>query len=157
MPVSARIVFTLVDPLLGKGYRLYTDNFYTSPTLADALVDNETELVGTVRITRVDVPKIIKETKLKKGETVAVYRKKSVVLKWKDKKDVFVLSTMHDDSMMKVKSRRGKEKEKPKAIADYNAYMGGVDLSDNLLCHFSTARNRMKKYYKKVFRHMLDM
>ena len=35
--------------------------------------------------------------------------------------------------------------------------MGGVDLSDNLMVHFLTARNRLKKYYKKVFRHMLDM
>ena len=156
-PVSARIVFCLIDPLLGKGYRLYTDNFYTSPTLADALVDHETELVGTVRITRADVPKKIKESKLKRGETVSVYRKKSMLLKWKDKKDVCVLSTMHDASMMSVRSRRGQEKEKPKAVADYNMNMGGVDLSDNLLCHFSTARNRMKKYYRKVFRHMLDM
>ena len=35
--------------------------------------------------------------------------------------------------------------------------MGGVDLSDNLVVHFSTARNRLKKYHKKVFRHMLDL
>ena len=41
---------------------------------------------------------------------------------------------------------------KPKAVADYNSNMGGVDLSDNLLVHFSTARNRLKKYNKKVFR-----
>ncbi|XP_066937357.1 piggyBac transposable element-derived protein 4-like [Macrobrachium rosenbergii] len=64
---------------------------------------------------------------------------------------------MHDDSMVKVKSRRGKEMYKPKEVADYNANMGGVDLSDNLLVHFSTTRNRLKKYYKKVFRHLLDM
>lgn len=35
--------------------------------------------------------------------------------------------------------------------------MGGVDLSDNLLCHFTTERNRMKKFYKKMLRHLLDM
>ena len=35
--------------------------------------------------------------------------------------------------------------------------MGDVDLSDNLLIHFSTAKNRLKKYYKKVFRPLLDM
>ena len=59
--------------------------------------------------------------------------------------------------MVQVKSRRGNEVCKPKAIADYNSHMGGVDLADNLMVHFSTARNRLKKYYKKVFRHMLDM
>ena len=41
-PVSARIVLSLVDPLLEMGYRLYTDNFHTSPTLADTIVGNET-------------------------------------------------------------------------------------------------------------------
>ena len=157
LPVTSRIVLSLMDPLLGKGYCLYTDNFYTSPTLADKLVDCETDTVGTVRVTRKDVPAKIKEAKLKKGETVAAYRKKSMVLKWKDKKDVCVLSTLHDDSMVQVKSRRGKETRKPKAVASYNSNMGGVDLSDNLMVHFSTARNRLKKYYKKVFRHMLDM
>ena len=157
LPVTSRIVFLLMDPLLGKGYHLHTDNFYTSSTLADKLVDCETDTVGTVRVTRKDVPAKIKDTKLKKGEIVAAYRKKSVLLKWKDKKDVYVLSTLHDDSMVNVKSRRGKEKSKPKAVADYNSNMGGVDLSDNLMVHFLTARNRLKKYYKKVFRHMLDM
>ena len=42
-------------------------------------------------------------------------------------------------------------------LANYNSNMGGVDLSDNLMVHFSTARNRLKKYYKKVFCHILDM
>ena len=157
LPVTSRIVFSLMDPLLGKGYRLYTDNFYTSPTLVDKVVDCETDTDGTVRVTRKDVPAKIKNTKLKKGEIVAAYRKKSVLLKWKDKKNVCVLSTLHDDSMVNVKSRHGKEKSKPKAVADYNSNMGGVDLSDNLMVHLSTARNRLKKYYKKVFRHMLDM
>ena len=157
LPVTSRIVFTLMDPLLGKGYCLYTDNYYTSPALADALAEHETDTVGTVRVVRKDVPRKVKESKLKKGEIVAEYRKKSMVLKWKDKKDVCVLSTIHDGSVVKVKSRRGKEVDKPKAVANYNAYMGGVDLSDNLLVHFSTARNRLKKYYRKVFRHMLDM
>ena len=49
------------------------------------------------------------------------------------------------------------EMKKPKAVAYYNSNTGGVDLSDNLMVHFLTARNRLKKYYKKVFRHMLDM
>ena len=34
--------------------------------------------------------------------------------------------------------------------------MGGVDLRNGLLCHYSTARNRMKRFYMKIFRHLLD-
>ena len=60
-------------------------------------------------------------------------------IKWKDKREVALLSTFHDDSMID-KRRRTRATEggietisKPKAIDDYNTYMGGVDLSDQLL------------------------
>ena len=72
-----------------------------------------------------------------------------MVLKWKDKRDVTVLSTIHDNSMVKTVSRRGLETKKPKVIVDYDANIGGVDLSDGLLCHYTTARLRMKKFYLK--------
>ena len=148
---------SLLDPLLGKGYRLYIDNFYTSPVLADNLAQKQTDCVGTLRLNRREVPKVIKETKLKKGETVSAFRQKSMVLKWKDKKDVSILSTFHDNAMVNTVSRRGAQRSKPQAIANYNKNMGGVDLSDNLLTHYSSARNRLKKFYIKMFRHLLDM
>ena len=116
-----------------------------------------TDTIGTVKVTRKDVPEKIKDAKLKKGEVVAAYRKKSMVLKWKNKKDICILSTLHDDFMIQVKFKHGKEVNKPKAVANYDSNMGGVHLSDNLMVHFSTTRNRLKKYYKKVFHHMLDM
>ena len=56
LPVTSRIVFSLIDPLFGRGYCLYTDNIYMSSTLAEKLVDCETDTVGTVRVTRKDVP-----------------------------------------------------------------------------------------------------
>ena len=80
-----------------------------------------------------------------------------MALKWKDKKDVAVLSTIHDNAFDNVVSKKGIARDKPKAVIDYNANMGGVDLSDSMLCHYSTARNRMKKFYLKIFRHLLDI
>ena len=35
--------------------------------------------------------------------------------------------------------------------------MGGVDLSDAYLASYPSARKRLKKYYKKQFRHIMDM
>ena len=35
--------------LLNKGYKIYTDNFYTKPGLADDLLKKKTMLTGTVR------------------------------------------------------------------------------------------------------------
>ena len=74
------------------------DVFYTSPTLADMFAENETDTVGTVKLTRKDVPALIKQAKIKGGEKVAAFGNKPVVLRWKDK-DVCVMSTLHDDYM----------------------------------------------------------
>ena len=131
LPITAQIVCKRCNPLFGKGYCLYTDNFFMSPSLADILVSKQTDFVGTLRLNRRNVPQKVKEAKLKKTEIVVAFKNKTMVLKWKDKRDVTVLSTIHDNSMVKTVSRRGLETEKPKVIVDYNANMGGVDLSDD--------------------------
>ncbi|KAF2348717.1 PiggyBac transposable element-derived protein 4 C-terminal zinc-ribbon [Trinorchestia longiramus] len=117
----------------------------------------QTDYVGTLRLNRKDVPRSVNEAKLKKTEVATAFKNKTMVLKWKDRREVTVLSTIHDDAMVKTVSRRGLETEKPKVIVDYNANMGGVDLSDGLLHHYTTARLRMKKFYLKIFRYLLDM
>lgn len=66
-PVSSRIVLSLMKPLLGKGYCVTVDNYYTSPQLADALVRNQTDIYGTLRLNR-KVPEQIKREKLKRGK-----------------------------------------------------------------------------------------
>lgn len=48
-PVIAKIVLTLIPNLLDQGYCLFTDNFYTSPFLADHLAQRQTDTVGTLR------------------------------------------------------------------------------------------------------------
>ena len=44
-------------PLLKKGHLIYTDNFYTSPQLADYLYTQDTYLCGTIRTNRNGYPK----------------------------------------------------------------------------------------------------
>ena len=51
VPITFRIVFSLMNPFLEK--KVCTqNNFYTSPTLADMLVDCDTDTIGTVKVTR---------------------------------------------------------------------------------------------------------
>ena len=66
-------------------------------------------------------------------------------LKWKDKRDVLLLSTIHDDVAMVDILRRsrtvagGVERiKKPKVIDDYNQHMGGVDQSDQLVMYYGS-------------------
>jgi hypothetical protein len=50
-----------------------------------------THCVGTVRLNRKDVPEIVKEKKLKKGELIAQHSGQLSVLKWSDKKEVTMI------------------------------------------------------------------
>ncbi|CAH1384290.1 unnamed protein product [Tenebrio molitor] len=68
---SSNVVMSLMSSLLDTGRTLYTDNFYTSVTLAHELIKRKTHLVGTVRTNRkmncVDVTK----QKINKNEILA--------------------------------------------------------------------------------------
>ncbi|KAF8763526.1 PiggyBac transposable element-derived protein like [Argiope bruennichi] len=80
-----------------------------------------------------------------------------MVLQWKDKKVLTMLSTIHNAALVSVESKISTTtKQKPKVVVDYNRSMGGVDKSDQCLAYYSSPRSRQRKYYKKIFRHLLD-
>ena len=78
-----------------------------------------------------------------------------MIMKWKDKRDVVLVSTFHDDSMENVTTRQGVI-QKPSVVFDYNKNMGGVDRNDGQLQSYELARELLKKYYQKMFRYLLD-
>ena len=59
MPPTKRIPSVLLEKFLGKVHVLYTDNYYTSPTLAKYFLSNNTHICGTIRSNRYDFPKDI--------------------------------------------------------------------------------------------------
>ena len=61
--------------------------------------------MGTLRANKKDVPKEILVAKLKRGEMVAKLDQDGIVeVKWKDKRDVRILSTKHAPIMVPVRS-----------------------------------------------------
>ena len=80
----------LIDPYLGKGHKLYIDDYYTSPILFHDLYQRQTGACGALRLNRKGVPQELKTVKLKKGESVAKSNGILQLLKWKDKQDVHV-------------------------------------------------------------------
>ena len=152
---SMQVVLTLMRPLLHKGYCVTLDNYYSSPILTDKLVECNTDTYGTINLNRKEVPNDVKSRKLKKGDTVAFRRGKALILKWKDKKNVTLISTIHNSEMSAVQSSTG-EKLKPKIVIDYNDTMGGVDRADQNLACYAIPRNYGRKYYKKIFFHLFD-
>ena len=63
---TEKIPITLLQPYLNNGHILFTDNFYTTPRLAQYLLLNGTALVGTVRPNRKNFPKMLSSTSLGK-------------------------------------------------------------------------------------------
>ena len=86
----------VLRPLLNQDYCLTMDNWFSSPDLFQKLCDKQTDAMGTLCQNRKGVPTEIKKTKLKKGEHVSAYKDKLIIMKWKDKKDTHLMSTVHD-------------------------------------------------------------
>ena len=54
--ITERIPVTLMEIYFGKGHNLYIDNFYTSLRLAKYLIENGTNVTGTIRENRKQFP-----------------------------------------------------------------------------------------------------
>lgn len=153
--LATKSVMSLVHDLLNQGYTIAADNFYTSPELAELLIQKRTDIFGTMKKNRKDLPRELKEKKLKKGEIVAYQKGKMCAMKWADKKPLCLLSTIHNADMAVVQTRT-EEKKKPQLVLDYNHSMGGVDTADQCLSYYRVSRSQQRKYYKKIFRYLLN-
>lgn len=155
---STQVVLALSKPLLNKGYCLTMDNYYNSPELGEILLKSKTDFFGTLRPNRKDLPKELKTEKLKKGDLLAYQRGKMMIMRWRDKKYVHFISSIHNPEIVKVPNKlKNVEIEKPKIALDYNNTMGGVDRMDQQIGYYDVTRSRQRKYYKKIFRYLLDI
>jgi hypothetical protein len=142
--------------LLEKGHHIYMDNYYTSPELFDLLELNGTYACGTVRTNRQEVPKALKATKCTEGQAIFRRRGHLLALKFHDKRDVHMLTTIHEATMLVIQNRRGQVVRKPTAIANYVQKMGGVDLSDQIQQYYGVFR-KTHKYWRKLFFYLLNL
>jgi len=128
--IPGSIVMTLMQPYLQKGHNLFMDNWYSSPILFEELHANSTGACGTVRQNRLGMPHFTDT--LQKGGTD--YRNTNIllVIKWFDKREVTILSTIHEAKMMntgKVHWKTNEQIQKPASVIAYNTNMGSVDRS----------------------------
>ena len=92
-----KVVTTLCEELYDKNYWIFCDNFFTSVSLMEDLLERQTFACGTVRahskgLRREIIPK--KEDKLARGQHLCQVKGRLVALTWQDKKPIHFLSTI---------------------------------------------------------------
>lgn len=83
----------MVQPYQGQQLILFTDNWFTSPVLLEALKDRGIRMCGSVRSNRRRMPKIPKEAvkALGRGEWIQRQKGDTNLAVWKDQKAMWVL------------------------------------------------------------------
>lgn len=74
MPFSSKVVIQLSKELLGKGYFITMDNFFTSISLFQFLTHKMIDCLGTTRLNIKGIPNMIKSAKLGKNEHIKVMK-----------------------------------------------------------------------------------
>ncbi|XP_035734902.1 piggyBac transposable element-derived protein 4-like [Vespa mandarinia] len=152
---SGAIVLSLLRPFFGNGHTIYLDNFYSSPGLFNLLHNNSTNTCGTVSKRRQGMPKF--EKHLKKGEAYFRSSNSLLAIKWLDKKEVYMITTMHTAGFAAVSRCGGLQSvAKPECAIDYNKSMGIIDKVDMVISTLKTTRKSLK-WYRKFFFHILDI
>ena len=123
----------------------------------------DTYACGTARVSRKEMPEafkksVSKEIKLTRGSGIFHTRDHLLALKYHDKRDIHMLSTIHTSEcvIFDKKDSDGNYLSKPKYIVDYVKYMGGVDLNDQLLQYYAPLR-KCVKWWRKLFFHLFNM
>ncbi|MGH0121271.1 UNVERIFIED_CONTAM: hypothetical protein FKN15_074844 [Acipenser sinensis] len=102
------------------------NNFYTGIPLFRALYTSDTMTCGTIRPNSCE---------------------KLLPVKYTDKKDVYLLTTIHDEATVAVPVQGQYTcTNKPKCVLDNNKYMGDVEKSDQMPDPYKAARKTMALY-----------
>ena len=153
---TCKLVMGLLENsgVLDVGYKVYFDNYHTSMDLMHELLSRYTFACGTVHANRKGLPVAVTKSKLKKGESVFRCKGEILCLKHHDRREVCLLSTIHDDNEVLVKNRFGNHVLQPEVIVAYNQHMSGCDLADQLMTSYSFLRHNLK-WWRKLFFHLL--
>lgn len=154
------LVSRILEPFSHNNHRVFMDRRYSSPTLFKKLLEMGFYPVGTVMSNRKHLPAEFKTSKLKKGERIAKRCEGMLTTKWKDKRDVFMISTVDPDTMVDTANERARHHDheilKPASVINYNKHKAGVDKQDQMASYYPFQRKTVK-WWKKMFFHLFEM
>jgi len=154
MTATHATVRHLTSRVQGLRHKIFMDNFFSSPRLFADLDRRKINSRGTLQPNRRDMSKDFgpKQLKLKRGDIRARTRGSLTAFVWKDRREVYMLTTMDpphaegnfcDNSNRPVKSH---------IVESYNRHMGYVD-SSNIMANSYAMIRRTFKWTTKLFFH----
>jgi len=150
------VVDNLMNGLLYTGRSLFMDNFYNSVKLSRNLLIKKTYVTGTLRQNRKNNPIDVIRQKLKRGESICRYTSDGIcVVKWKDKRDVLMISTEFPHEMIEIYTKK-EVKKKPISVKNYNENMSGIDRQDQMSSYYPFERKTLR-WYKKIGLHFMHL
>jgi hypothetical protein len=172
---TVQVVEQLVQPFVGTYRTIYVDRFYTSLDLVKSLADRNLYITGTMLANR--IPLAIRTAKtsttfknMKRGDAIkcrVTFRTEkgatshAGLVCWRDRNMVYCLSNDTNNFEFDECSRRGIggiiRIPRPLSIANYNKYMGGVDLADMRRLHCNSTIMCQKRWWLKLFFYLLDV
>ncbi|CAF1505516.1 unnamed protein product [Adineta ricciae] len=126
MPLGEHVVWSLTRGLSRKFHHVYFDNFFTSPSLVERLLHDGIYSTGTLRKTRKGVPvEITRDFKMNRGDVRFLAKGPISVVRWMDRKSIYMLSSFGDPTKTtkitrKVKNGQVIHLDCPVLIQDYN-------------------------------------
>ena len=146
-----------------------TDNFYTSPTLAQKLLQKGINSLGTVKGNTRGLPKeLVFPQKPKPARESSSCRTcgRILAVSWYDNKLVYFISTIHKplhapDTQQANKEVKRRSKQGvvqvpcPTVLKGYNKYMCGIDRADQNNRYYSAGRN-CKHWPPQIVFHQLE-
>ena len=96
--------------------------------------------------------------KINRGEIVYRHTKKMLCMKWKDNRDVHMLTSIHEAVMVDTDKtdHAGQVVRKPACVVEYNKKMRIIDKADMLVSSVECVR-KSSRWYMKLFYHMIDL
>jgi len=151
-------VINLLQDFRNKNHLVYFDSYYSSTSLLIKLAKKNIWGTCTIIENRKGLPRheYISNKNMNDGDTQEFhYNKQLLNLRWKDKKVVNIITTVHSNLSTKIKTKYD-TKLKPIAIQEYNSNYHGVD-KNNQYCQYYSFDHRVNKWSFSVFIRLLEI
>lgn len=150
-----RVVLDLTEPYFNTGRGITMDNFFTSVPLANALLEKELTMTGTLRANKREIPPEFKMSKNRQEHSsIFGFAGDLTLVSYVPKLDnaVALLTTKFHNK----KIADAHEKKKPEIILFYNKTKGGVDSADKMT-RLTTCTRTTRRWPFRLFMDLIDI